>query len=306
MSDRKLLLESELNELELILSQIPEDNVIERMSFESRLSAVSEELSLLGDAKEGTKVTLTFRGKPVLGSHGIAADFAAKATSSFSDAFVAVAAALGQSLNDIGPIPQRGKNQLLITGTAVGSFGFQFELPADNDQDELELGQGRAEYAMSKVEALLRLAAEGSDDDVAEIIDEVHPRAVRKVHDFLNTLSQQQAWCSFEFGGQKFCFRDYEQLKSSAERLNDENIKESHTQLEGQFVGILPAGRSFEFKISGTGEIVRGKIATTINDPDEINQSWLYKSVRVDLDVIQVGQGRPRHTLSTLHNIQLR
>lgn len=304
MSNRRLLLESEVQELEAIVAQIPEDEVIERASFVARLEAARDALDALGDEKYGAKAILTFRGKPVLGSHGIAADFAAKATSSFSDAFAAVAAALGEGLGDLGPIPQKGKNQLLITGTAVGSFGFQFELPADLDQDELELGQSRSEYAMSKVEALLRYAAEGSDDDVAEIIDEVHPRAVRKVHDFLNTLSQQQAWCSFEFANRKFRFRDYEQLKQSAERLNDDNIKESQTELEGQFVGVLPTGRTFEFKVSGTAELVRGKIDSAVDDPEDINRNWLYKPVRVNLAVIQVGQGRPRHTLASLDDIR--
>lgn len=305
MSDRRLLLESELNELEAILSQIPQENVIERISLDARLKSVQDELCQLKEVAQGSKVLLTFRGKPVSGSHGIAADFAAKATAGFADAFAAVAAALGQNLSDLGPIPQKGKNQLMITGTAVGSFGFQFELPADGNQSELDLDPGPAEYAMAKVEALLRLSAEEADDELAEVIGEVHPRAVRKVHEFMNILVQNRAWCGLEFEGRKFRFRDYQQLKLSAERLRDDNIKEQDIELEGQFVGFLPASRSFEFSTGDAAEdIIRGKVSAKIDEPDVINQCWLYKKARVKFSVIQVGTGRPRYTLLSLSDIR--
>ena len=182
---------AEIRELEELLAAIPEENVIERMSLEARLQAAKDLLATLPQSREAPKARLTFRGKPVFGSHGISADFGAKAAGAFSDAFAVVAAGLSEGLQHIGPIPNRDRNQLLITGTAIGSFGFEFELPTQPATLFPELQ--KAEEAMKKIENLFRLAAEGSDDDIAEVIDEIHPRAGKKVFEFLDLLVQQQA-----------------------------------------------------------------------------------------------------------------
>lgn len=129
MTNDYLTIASEIRELENLLAAISEGNVIERMSLESRLESAKAALAGLPQ-QFAPKARLTFRGKPVFGSHGIAADFGGKAAGAFSDAFAAVAAGLSEGLRYMGPIPNRDKNQLLITGTAIGSFGFEFELPA--------------------------------------------------------------------------------------------------------------------------------------------------------------------------------
>ena len=107
---------------------------------------------------------------------------------------------------------------------------------------------------MARIEALFRLAAEGTDDEVAEVIEEIHPRAVRKVHDFLELLVQQQAWCGLEFGERFFRYADYAQVKASCERLKDENIHETEETYRGEFQGVLPAGRTFEFLLADQGQ----------------------------------------------------
>lgn len=86
---------SEIRELENLLTAIPEGNVIERMSLESRLESAKAALANLPQ-QFAPKARLTFRGKPVFGSHGIAADFGGKAAGAFSDAFAAVAAGLSE------------------------------------------------------------------------------------------------------------------------------------------------------------------------------------------------------------------
>ncbi|WP_300294596.1 hypothetical protein [Nitrosomonas sp.] len=302
MTNEALFLASEIKELEALLASVPADALIERMSLEARLLNAREVLAALPE-QISQKAKLTFRGKPVLGSHGIAADFGAKAAGAFSDAFSAIAAALSSGLRDMGPIPDRDKNQLLITGTAIGSFGFEFELPAE--EPSLFPETAKAQEAMKTIESLFRLAAEGSDDAVAEVIEEIHPRAVRKVHDFLELLVQQQAWCALEFDDRFFRFSDYEQIKLSSERLRDENIQEREESYQGEFQGVLPASRSFEFKLSSEDEIIKGKVDKTVADPDILNREWLHKPVTVVLHVMQVGQGRPRFTLMKLDDLEL-
>ena len=302
MTNNYLTIASEIGELENLLAAIPEGNVIERMSLESRLESARAALAALPQQMIAPKARLTFRGKPVFGSHGIAADFGGKAAGAFSDAFAAVAAGLSESLRDMGPIPNRDKNQLVITSTAIGSFGFEFELPAP-DPSSLFPETEKAQEAMAKIEALFRLAAEGTDDEVAEVIEEVHPRAVKKVYEFLDLLVQQQAWCGLEFADRFFRYADYEQIKASSERLKADNIQEREETYRGEIQGVLPTGRTFEFRLADQEGLIKGKVDLAIADPDVLNREWLHKPVTVKLNVLQVGQGRPRFTLMTLDDL---
>lgn len=302
MSNEYLALNSEIHELESILADLPSDDVIERKSFENRLSVVKAVLSNLAEFVPQKKAHLTFRGHPVFASHGIAADFGSKAAGAFADAFATVVASLNESLNYMGPVPDKEKNQLLITGIATGSFGFEFELP--NQQADLFPGSDEAEKALEKLQSLLQLSAEGTDDEVAELIDEIHPRAIKKIAGFLGYLVQQNAWCGLEFKDKFFRFSDLGQLEIAAERLKEENIREADEEYVGEFEGVLPHSRTFEFRLADQPNIIKGKIDIAVEDADLINREWLHKSVRLKLRVIQVGQGRPRFTLPNLSVIQ--
>lgn len=296
MSYEQNVISSEIAELEGILAAMPQSEVIARISFESRLRSARAALSAMASAAMPKRAKLTFRGKPVLGSHGIAADFGTKAAGAFSDAFAAVAAGLGEGLQYMGPIPDKAKNQLLITGTAIGSFGFEFELPPQ--KDDLFPDAGRTDEALRKLQELLRISAEGSDDAMAELVEEIHPRAVRKVSEFLGYLVQQQALCGLEFEDRYFRFDSNEQLAISAERLQEGNIREQDEEFLGSFTGVLPNSRTFEFSLMD-GASIKGKIALEVEDPDLINREWLKKPAKVKFGVIQVGQGRPRYTLKS-------
>lgn len=300
--DEYLSISSEFHELESILAEIPAENVIERMGFEDRLQSAREAIAGLNAEQLVYKARLTFRGRPVFGSHGIAADFAARAAGEFADAVAAIAAGIDENLRYMGPIPDKQKNQLLITGTAIGSFGFEFELPQP-EEGVLFPEPGKAENALRKMQELFQLAAEGSDDEVSEFVDEIHPRAVKKVAEFLEYIAQQEAWCGLEFKNQFFRFRDIDQLSSSAIRLQEDNIHEKDDMQIGEFQGVLPSARSFEFKLLDQQQVLRGKVGSDIDDADVLNREYLHKPVTVSFHVIQVGQGRPRYSLLSLDDI---
>lgn len=295
-----LYLSSEVSQLESLLAEIPAANVINRMGLESRLKSARTALAGQNPLQLIKKARLTFRGRPVFGSHGVAADFASKAAGIFTDAFSAVAAGLAENLRYMGPIPDKEKNQLLITGTAIGSFGFEFELPPP----ELALQVDRAESAMEKLERLFQVAAEGTDDDIAELVEEIHPRAVKKAAEFLAYVGEQDAWCGVEFKEQVFRFAGVEQVRASAERLTSNNIRETEESFSGEFQGVLPKSRTFEFKLLDQEGVLRGKVGPEIPDADLLNREYLHKPVNVEFHVIQVGQGRPRYTLLTLDKIR--
>jgi hypothetical protein len=293
---------SEIHELEELLASIPEENVIDRMSLSARLDNVKKMSAILSKNMEIPTARLTFRGKPVLGTHGILADFGAKSMEKFSEAFTAVLVGLTDDLHNAGPIPDKDKNQLCITGTAIGSFGFEVELPQP-EQNNLSSETTLSENAMKKIETLFRLSAEGSDDDVAEIISDLSSRAIKNIYLFLDLLVQNEAWCGLEFGESFFRYEDYEQIKFAAARLKNDNIHEADESYLGAFQGILPAGRAFEFKLSDQEGVIRGKIDHSIEKPESINLNWLYKPTTTKFHVMRVGQGKPRYTLVSLNDI---
>lgn len=116
-------LQSEKTTLERMLDETPEDDVLDRASLESRLADLARTIDEHAHRVAPARVRLTFKGRPVVGTHGIFADFGSKAVNSFTDSVTALAASLSAPLAAMGPIPNRDQHQLLITSTALGSFG---------------------------------------------------------------------------------------------------------------------------------------------------------------------------------------
>lgn len=300
-------LASEVNELEMLLAGMPEENVLDRKSLESRLTKIQRQLAETPVIPESPKVRLTFRGKPVLGMQGIVADFASKAAGAFAEAFAAVQASLTEPLQSMGPTPNRDKHHLLITGTAIGSFGFEFALPPAETSGQLSLlpDDDKSGRAIEIIEKLLRYAADGTDDDVADIVEEIRPRAVKGISKFLDLVTQEEAWCGLEFGSTSFRYKDHEQIRVAAERIKDDNIQEYVASFQGEFQGVLPAARTFEFKSAVPGELLRGKVSRIIENPGVLNTEWLHKPVNAKFTVIQVGAKRQRYTLKSLADLAL-
>lgn len=294
--------QSEIDELEKILAALPEESAIERYAFERRLESARHVFeSLAPREREAEALSLTFRGSPVDASHGISADFAGKASNAFADAFAAVLAGQNNRLRYMGPIPDKSRYPLMITGTAVGSFGFEIELPKDFDLIDELVG---ADQAVDTLKALLRVSAQGTDEEVTELVENIHPRAVKKVADFLEVLHQNDAWCGLEFRDDFFKYSSIEQLEVSEARLKEENIARTEEVFFGEFQGVLPQGRTFEFKVAGEDNIIRGKVDPAIDEPDVLNRDWLHRPVQATLSVVQVGQGRPRYTLLSLDSLR--
>lgn len=79
-------------------------------------------------------------------------------------------------------------------------------------------------------------------------------------------------------------------------RPPQDNLHEQVTTLHGEFQGVLPNGRRFEFKLTATGEVIRGDIGPTIADPYVLNQH-LQQATDITVMATQVGTGKPRYVL---------
>lgn len=304
MDKEYLFLASEKQELEKILQSLNPSKAIQRMTLEDRLASVNSKIEAY-QKKNVKKAVLTFRGDPVVGSKGIYADFASEAMSVFSDVYAAVVAGLKGTLSNSGPITDKASNNILITGTAVGSFGFEFELPKQqNKQKELFSGKDIHDESIEFIQKLFNLSDKTPDDDVAEIVASVPQRTIRTFNNFLDLLEKYKAWCGLAFEGKTFQYENLEQVGNSIRRLRFENIYEDDKDFTGIITGILPGFRELQFDVEGTDDIIRCKIGGAI-DPGELEKEWSKKMVTLTLNIVKVGNGRRRYTLNGLDRVKL-
>lgn len=287
-------LTSERAELDSLLSDIPETRVLERIGLKSRRDEIEALLEGVRPLRDPVRTRLTFKGRPVVESQGIFVRFGASAVAAFSEAVAAIGASAGHVLGSRGKLPSRDDYRMLITATAVGSFGFELEeVPQANESllDE----RSPVHRALLETRTILE-ATLGSDDDLTEAISDSEPRAIEALRKFLSELESQEAVFAMEFADQAFRFTDVPQLRRSFDRLKQDNIHESEESLVGTFQGVLPVRRTFEFKRSEDGEIISGRVSSEIESPAEINQI-LDQAVSIRVRSRRAGEGRPRFML---------
>jgi hypothetical protein len=294
-SKQLTMLMAERTALHTMIASTPEEDVIDRGSLQAKLEQVEALIALGSGARSPAKVRLTFRGRPVVGTQGIYADFSMRAVHGFTEAIAAVAASLTAPLRPMGPIPNREQNQLLITSTALGSFGFELEeLPvAQATPDEPSL----VEQALEKTQAVLTAAVQEDDDALADSAWEIDQRAVDKIRGFVETLQANEALCTIEFKTRHFRFANGKEVARTIERMSAANLQETNQSVRGSFVGALPyKRRTFEFRIEGSAEVIVGRFGPNVNRPEEINRH-IEHPCAAQFAVTRVGQGKPRYIL---------
>ncbi len=293
-TDDRLRLSAEKTALERMIARTPASQVIDRASLTARLRNVVAELEVLpASTRPPARVQLTFRGKPVVGSHGIFAEFGLAAVNGFTNAVAAMASSLSGPLASMGPIPGRDQHQLLITRTALGSFGFELE---EHRVGQLDLDDSSpVARALDKTQRLLR-GTLGSDDELADSAEEVDQRALQNIRAFLSTLAEHDAACTVRYGDIDVRFEDPGQVRRSLERLSQANLREDVAELTGAFQGVLPKSRSFEFCLADSQQVVKGRISPSITEPAALN-GLLHRPLTIKVLATTVGSGRPRYLL---------
>lgn len=279
-------LKSEIEEVNRLLRSVDPDDVFTQVGLEQRLAELTTRL----EANQGNhfQSRLTFKGGPVVGSYGISASFGAKAMSAFSDAVSAIGASLRGVLADHGPLPDRPDFEMLITGTAVGSFGFELE----SRNRELVEG-GTVQEAVDRAQMLLEASSVDEDDALAEAVVDLDRRAIAKVRAFAEVLMQSGALCTLATAQRTFSFSSHLEVVRSVTRLEDDNIVEEEDTLEGVLIGVLPVTRSFELR-RPDGEVVRGKVDRSVGELETLfGQGNRRCSVRAR--ITRVGDGRPKY-----------
>lgn len=294
-------LRGERHTLQRRIAETPPGDVIDLLSLRARLAEVDEQITAAEAGPIGrdpARARLTFSGRPVVGQHGIIADFGTKAVNGFVEAVTAIAASLSGPLAPVGRIPHREQNQLLITNVALGSFGFEFEehrpegAAAVVEPSTVELALDRA------ADLLLGTLVEG-DDQLADAAAELDQRAVDRVRDFVGLLADNGAICTLATREKLFRFADLAQVARSRDRLSPDNLHEDTRELEVEFLGALPHRRTFEFRLPSSDEVLSGRSGRSLPPLDPLNDHRRVL-VRAQFQVTQVGEGKPRYKLLAL------
>ena len=289
-------LRAELAELDKLLSMTPESAVIDRMSLEYRRSQVQEELEANPPpARWPASAHLTFNGKPVVDRQGIYADFAGVAVDAFAKAVTSLAASQQGSLGERGIIPNQEDYRLLVTGTSLGSFGFEIE-EAQDQQTSYIADESPVGMAIGQAKGILESLV-GDEEMIAEAIVDTDERALDDLRDFLKVMANYEAICSLSFKNTAFRFLDVGQVRRGLASLGQANLHEGDREMDGHFQGFLPQGRRAEFVEEGADEVFSCWVDRAMENADAINEI-LAKPVHIKTRYRQVGTSRPRYVIT--------
>ncbi|RDV36213.1 hypothetical protein DV096_20040 [Bradymonadaceae bacterium TMQ3] len=309
MSHNELkFLRTEIGTLTRFLEDLSEDNFIERIQLERRLANVRERLAEIEHLPQAKSLPITFRGAPVEGTRSIDAGFGAAALKAFIEATDTVAASLAsEELKDSGPLPGGRERSLRIVDTALGSFGFELELPPLAPEEEPpqgsilpEVQERRVDAYALAIETTLALIDEvatssASDEATSDAVAEMHRRAADKVRAFVKVLADHGALFAAEFEGRQVRLNSDEEVRRVVDALNVADMTEHEDEVEGMLIGALPESRAFECR-SGDGALIKGKIDRSVADVMAFKAAWENKDALLRFRVVSA-RGKDRYFL---------
>lgn len=285
-NDELRSIQSQIAQVTKLLSKMGAGDVFARAGFESRLKELTARLAVERPFKFESR--LTFNGLPVVGSHGISAFFGAKAIAAFSEAVSAIGASLRGNLSAKGPVTDRADFDMLITGTARGSFGFDLE-----SRNASLIEGGAVQEAVERAQIVLEASIKEADEELAEAVVDLDRRALVAVRNFTEIMAQNGAYCTVMTDRRTFSFANSMEVAVSSARLSEENIVEEEMELVGALIGVLPESRNAEFR-DGSGAILKGKVERSVGDLSGWNE-FLDKVGTIACRITTVGDGKPKY-----------
>lgn len=287
----------------LLAARTEDDDPVGWLQLSSRKADIENELAQLEAAPETrAAVALFFGGRPVLGSRGIAANFAGKAIDRYQDLLAKRYVALESGpLGDRGPVPQHANAQMLMTEVARGSFGFVLEEASETTS----LVDTPLKQVVDEISDLIyRLSAmdETGFEVVAETLDD---RLLASLKEFFKLLDDGGATLKLVEGRKEYVLQreDVERARADSMEIGEREQEETGV------VYLLPDSRRFELHPTEAGLVRRGTITadclkelrgeTATIPPEVIGRPW-----RVRLKVREVrqrsGAAKVSHTLTRL------
>ncbi|HXF46830.1 MAG TPA: hypothetical protein VNK91_12005 [Burkholderiaceae bacterium] len=249
-------LQADLANVNTLLAGLSEeDDPVGYAQFAARRAEIERALAAMERVSEGSgKVVLLFGGRPVWGSRGIDADFAAKAIDQFQRAVGAQAAGAAGPVGTRGRLARDVAPRLLVTDVGRGSFGFVLEEAAENEQ----LVETPTRYALDDIARLARAAAATDDESFDAAITVIEPRALQALAEFFKQLHENGAQLRLVAGAEDVeldaAAIDRARARTEQTRIDSETLEE-----EGVLVGLVPRRKTFEWR-RANGETIVGTV----------------------------------------------
>jgi hypothetical protein len=282
---------SEKNTLINLISKTPDDFQfkLEKMSLNSRLEEVENKLKRVNKdfLHSSSKLKITFRGAPVLGTTGISSIFGTNAIKALTDAINSIL----KSLN----LGKSENANLMITDIAKGSFGFVLEDIGNQSFSLLPEDDKSTNIAINKFQEILGFASNSDSSELIENIIELDLNSINKIKDFVEILDKNKAVCAINFNKHSFSFKNNNQVKTALSHLDIAKKSDIDEILNIMFLGVLPNKRKCEFKLVGDDNVYVASIDKKIKDPELINEH-LNSYVNVSFKTSQI-EDKPKKYL---------
>ena len=243
---KKDSLESELNAIDAMLTQLDEDDFISRQSLQYKKRELLAELKSFSEQKNFTaSVILAFEGGPVQGSRGIDVDFVSKTLEAYQLLITKQVAAHDSQLARTGPVPFRHLAKMQITDIMHGSFGFKLE---ESGGDQLTLIDSPMQRAIEQIDDLIVTFATGSDDAYQNTLAGVDRRVFISVQSFFENMYRESAALKIIESDRNLSVNHYDVIRGR-ERVAGLEVVDNDISVEGELLGLAPISRRFDFRV---------------------------------------------------------
>lgn len=292
-------LAAELATVNTLLATLPNEDVLGRISLQSRRDQIAAELARIGAQTEtAASVALLFGGKPVVGAVGIEADFAAEAVARFQDLITNIWGAGGGEIGTRGPIPEQEQSRLHITSLLHGSVGFLLE---EIGQEDRLFPSPLAQAADRAAEVIAAFAAE-DENRFANVLEAVDQRVLNSAREFFRRIHRNGATLKLVEGEREFDLAD-DTLARAYNRAENVSIEETERDITGELLGVIPIAGRFELRMDD-GTVVSGTVAPTLSESyleRIVSERLVGRRWRAHLRTKQVTRfGRPSETNTLL------
>lgn len=248
---------------ELLRTSSEEEDPIGYRQFASRKQELNTQLAELAALNKHphAELGIFFSGKPVFGSKGVVAEFAAKAVAAFQEVVAKrlASAELG-NLGQRGPVPLKTSSELMLTDMARGSVGFILE----ETSPQASLTDTALSEALDQSVDLLADIGAAEEQTFENAAASLDSRQLTALQSLFATLDEYGATVRFvEHSKERWL--DEAAVARGKARTEEMQIREQEsTTITGKLLGLIPAHRRFELQLLDTGETIYGSVAADL------------------------------------------
>jgi hypothetical protein len=281
---------ADLASVNAILDQLTDEDVMTRLSLESRREELLRSIATLEEVEErAASAALFFGGRPVAGARGIESEFGGNAISKFQDLLAKLLAEEGGSrLGQRGVVPNKAAATLHVTNVVRGSFGFLFE----QIEPQQELVDTPLKIALERASQVLKVLAKPDEEEFRKEIETVDQRVLATLGEFFGLMRQNGATLRLVAGEADTSFGT-DDVARAAERATSTAIEDTEETVEGELAGVLPDAHQFEFRaFPPRGTVLRGRVERAIpaTELTNLNRALVGVSAKARVRVRRVRQ----------------